>query len=117
MPRLTWQNGFWLAAYLAAMTMAIVLLVRERAAQTTALDSTDARQDWQVWQNDASEMDDRRPPKSNEPPWLVLLRDHFVALLAGTIVIGSAAFVMFMFLLRGVFSRGPEPYVSPEDGT
>lgn len=114
MPRLTWQNGLWLAAYAGAITIVTLLLLRERDAQTAALDTPEAHQDWQKWRSDASKMDDRRTPNSSEPPWLVLLRDHFASVMTGTLVIGTAVFVMFMFLLRGVFSRSPEPYGPPE---
>ncbi len=48
----------------------------------------------------------RRPPKSFEPPILVLMRDYFLASLGSVLVFATALFLTFAFLLRGALRPG-----------
>jgi hypothetical protein len=110
MPRWTWQNGLWLAAYLGWMTLVVVFLLQFRQQQIAEFGTAKSQQDWQTWRNDPLHESagpiQRRPPKSAEPPALVLLRDHFAVVMAAAIVFGTALYVMLMFAIRGTFSRG-----------
>jgi hypothetical protein len=49
----------------------------------------------------------RRPPKSPQPPALLLMRDYFGVCLALAIVLSSVLFATFMFFVRGAFKAGP----------
>ena len=42
-------------------------------------------------------------PKSDEPPALVLMRDHFAVCLSGSLVISSVLFFFLAFLITGMF--------------
>ncbi len=112
MPRWTWQNGIWLAVYLGWMAFVVVYLLQFRQQQIAEFSTAQSQQDWQVWRNDpvqnAAAPVQRRPPKSAEPPALLLLRDHFDVVMAAAVVFGTALFGMLMFAVRGTFSSGSQ---------
>ena len=75
----------WLAGWLLLMAGGGWLLADLRARSLEEGAQTEARQEWQTWK-EAVERGDaqlgpvaRRPLKSDEPPAVVLLRDHFAA--------------------------------------
>jgi hypothetical protein len=86
----------------------IVGLFEARRRTLAQLESPHARQAWQAWKAEAQRQSGpvaRRIPQSNEPPALVLMRDHFGAVLMVSLVIGSFLFGFLAFLLRGVMAQ------------
>jgi len=104
----TW---LWLVAYLVAV-VAIVLgmrHLRQRVLET--MDTPQARAEWQKWreaepnQTDSNQPVKRRPPKSAEPPTVVLLRDYFPVIVTAAIVFGSLLFAAITIAARGALWR------------
>jgi hypothetical protein len=103
---------FWLLAYLAAMTLVVggLLILRQRTL--TELNTPEARRQWQAWKQETSEKQQaaepvrRRPVRSDEPPALILLRDHFAAIVATTVMICSFLFAFLAFVASGSLGGG-----------
>lgn len=97
----------WLAAYAAVMTLVTLGLFAARRAAIATLDNPQARAEWQAWKKAAEQAANapgpvkRRPPKSAEPPALVLMRDHFGAVLGAGLTIGSCLYAFLAIALRG----------------
>ncbi len=109
---------FWGLAYLACAGAITVTAWRARQSAIAVYESPEGRAEWREWKEAAQEMASkggplaRRAPKSDEPPALVLLRDHFATCLAGMLLAFSALFGVLMLLIRGAYggsSRTDEP--------
>ena len=74
----------------------------------------EARAKWQQFRDEMKRVSEdgpvkRRPPASDEPPALRLMRDHFGVSLGATIVFGSLLYAMIWGALWGVFNTGAGP--------
>lgn len=109
---LTRANLLWLLGYLAAMTAVVVGLAVARGRVVATLSTPEARQQWRAWKEQAARRKtaagpiERRPIASDEPPALVLLRDHFPAIVVSTFLIVSFLFAFLAFAARGAFRDG-----------
>jgi Ca2+/Na+ antiporter len=97
------------------VTLAIIvggmLLVRDRTL--AAMSTPEAQAEWDAWRESEVNMRDdlpvkRRPPKSVEPPALVLMRDHFPVLMSAAVVFGSLLYGALAFALRGSMQTSRE---------
>jgi hypothetical protein len=110
--QLSLASLLWLVAYLAVMATIVGVMLRVRSTAMDSYGTADARAEWDSWRADAQEMAEgsgpvkRRPPKSPEPPALVLMRDHFGVCLALALVLSSLLYATAMFFLRGVIASG-----------
>jgi hypothetical protein len=109
--RITRSLLLWLAAYAVTMALAVWLLWSARASVLAQLDDPEQRAQWQEWKEreesralEKTSPVERRPPASNEPPTLVLMRDHFAAAVATCIAAGTVLFAFFAFVIVGVMS-------------
>jgi hypothetical protein len=100
------------AAMLGAVAGAM-FSVRHNVLQSAGAES---QQDWDQWREAVKDGQDdegpvqRRVPKSNEPPAVVLLRDHFAVCLTIAVVLSSVLFGTFVLFARGVLnSPSPRP--------
>jgi hypothetical protein len=105
------RNLVWLTAYAIVMTAVVAAVFQVRRTTLESLDTPEARAQWQAWrESEPNQRTDlpvrRRPPKSTEPPALVLMRDYFGVMLSAAVVFGSLLFVALMLAARGVFWRG-----------
>jgi hypothetical protein len=109
--------------YAAVMGALLFGLYTARNSANQNFSTSDARRDWDDWRKSTETSDhtgrpvQRSIPRSQEPPTLVLLRDHFGVCAAASICITSALFWTVAILLRGVAS-GPSfvvDYGSPSD--
>jgi hypothetical protein len=96
----------WLAAYAVLMTILVVGLLQVRKRTLTNLSTPEARENWQQWRDQVSKQAEespvhRRIPKSTEPPGLILMRDHFPAILAAAIFFATVLFTLLAGLARG----------------
>lgn len=97
----------WAAAYLSLMCALVGSLFYLRA-RTGELQNQD---EWDTWRE--AEVHDlktnvlRKRPKSQLPPMTALLQEHFNTCLAGAVIFGTALFVTFGFMLRGVWAGAP----------
>lgn len=100
--------AIWLSVYLLTIGGVIGGMYFVRQSTLTVYGSGAAQEEWDVWRDAASERTTgqgpvkQRPPKSVEPPALVLMRDHFAVCLALAVLLSSVLFVTFMFFARGV---------------
>jgi hypothetical protein len=76
---------------------------------TGAAASPRGQAEWTKWREDVKRgavSDDgavsRRTPKSTEPPWLVLMRDHFAVCLTAAIVFTTLLFAVTAFFIAAV---------------
>ena len=67
---------------------------------------------WRQWAEETrrpvvpGESVERRPVKSDEPPALILMRDHFGSVQTVSLVIGTFVFCFLGFLGHGIWSQG-----------
>lgn len=106
-PSLSWSVALWLFGYALLVGLTVAGFLRGRSWAVRELDTPQARQAWDDWRKAALQDDgsqgpvQRRPPKSPEPPTLVLLRDHFAAALSTTIIFETALYGVIVLLARG----------------
>jgi hypothetical protein len=100
----------WLAGWTLLMAGGGWLLADLRDRVLDAGAQAEARQEWQTWK-EAVERGDaqlgpvaRRPLKSDEPPAVVLLRDHFAAVAAGCGVFVSLTYLFLAVTVTGLWS-------------
>jgi len=110
--RIVWL--VWGFVYLACVSGIVMATWRGRQSAIATYDSAEGKAEWGEWKEAAEEMAvqggtlARRPPKGNELPALVLLRDHFATCLAGLIIAFTALFAVLVVLVRGAFGARPE---------
>ncbi len=105
----------WLFGYVATM---VALLFGLRVAQRRVIASMSDPEKiaaWRAWAEETRQPPQsdqpvaRRPVKSDEPPSLVLMRDHFLAVQGVTITIGSFLFGFLCFLGYGIWQQRDHP--------
>lgn len=110
------RRGLWiiLAGWVALLAFVIggMFVVRERTLQT--MSTPEAQAEWNAWrESEVNRRDDlpvkRRPPKSGEPPALVLMRDHFPVLLGAAVVFGSLLYGALAFAVGAVLGANFRP--------
>ncbi|HVW36495.1 MAG TPA: hypothetical protein VHB99_04290 [Pirellulales bacterium] len=98
----------WLAAYAIVMAALAATLLYARQQVVAQLSSPQALADWQAWKAETERQakqpvaSARRPVRSDEPPALVLLRDHFAPIMAMSLTVASFLFGFMMLVVRGV---------------
>jgi len=103
----TVSRSLWICAYFTLIGALVGSLFYLRA-QTGEMQKQD---EWDAWRG--AEVHDvkthvlRKRPKSQLPPMTALLQDHFGICLAGAVIFGTALFVTFSFLIRGVWKGAP----------
>lgn len=112
----------WGLVYLACASGIVVATWRGRQSAIAKYDSAEGQAEWGEWKQAAEEMTAkggslaRRPPKGNELPALVLLRDHFATCLAGLLLAFTALFGVLAALVGGALgSRRETPVLSEAD--
>lgn len=112
LPKPSAANLFWLLLYLGTEAAVVVGLLQACAWAMEELTTPAAQSAWQEWKEDATRQSGedaenvrRRPPKSAEPPLLILLRDHFPGILVSCLIISSFLFGFIMLVVRGAMRR------------
>ena len=108
----TKANLAWLIAYLATITALVFTIVEVRQRALASLGTEEQLQHWEKWKNDAPQVGrshknpvEHPEPKADEPPGLLLMRDHFPVVMTAGLLFGSLLFGVTMLLIRGIFSR------------
>jgi hypothetical protein len=97
-----------LVIYSAGVVGILLGLASIRASTIAELSTPEQQAHWQKWKADAARQDGttgpvaRREPKSDEPPTLVLLRDHYVVIVAASLTFYTFLFGLAVFLGRGM---------------
>jgi hypothetical protein len=102
-------NWLWLAAYLVMVAAVVIATLAARRATLRELGTPAAKAQWQAWrQADPNRPGagpvERRAPSYDEPPALILLRDHFAVMMGGAVLFSSLVFAAIMVAARGAFS-------------
>jgi len=103
-------NLAWLAAYLIVITGVVVVMLDLRRVTLSKMDTPEARAEWNAWRaappNQRTDLPvRRRPPASDEPPALVMMRDHFSVMMSAAVVFGSLLFAVITIAARGALWR------------
>ena len=108
----------WLALYIAMVAAIVIGFRRGRAFADARYSSPTAQTNWDQWRDDVQEYVDkkegpteRKVPKSDRSPAIVLMDDYYEACLVFSIVLSSALFVTIMFVTNGAM----KPTVIRED--
>jgi hypothetical protein len=107
MPSGNVRTILWLAGYLLAMAALVAGMFLARQAVVSSFSSPEALAEWRQWKAETERIRkeggpvQRRAVTSDEPPALVLMRDSFPAILAGSVAIGSFLFAFLAFTIRG----------------
>lgn len=102
--RLRW----WMVGYAALVGVVVIAMIWKRHSAVTQLSSPKSISDWQAWREDVREQQshprpvERRVPKSNEPPALVLLRDYFAVLMIGALLFTSMLYWIIAWFITGI---------------
>ncbi|MGD9722268.1 MAG: hypothetical protein AB7O59_11500 [Pirellulales bacterium] len=99
---------YWLAAYALMFAAVVWAMFAVRRSVLQEFGTPEAIAQWQAWREAEPNQSKsgpvaRRVPSSNEPPTLVLLRDHFGVMLAAAVVFSSLLFGATMVMAYGVF--------------
>ncbi len=103
----------WILALLILILgeMALVLWLRDSRQTWIDNNSTpEVQASWQEWKKDAAKQDGsagtgpvkRKVPKSSEPPFVVLLRDHFGVVQTAAVVFSTVLYLFALILIRGL---------------
>ena len=111
-------NLLWLAAYLSVVAGVVLVMLQVRRVTLRTMDTPAARAQWDAWRaappNQRTDLPVRRhPPSSDEPPSLVMMRDHFPVMMATAVVFGSLLFATIMWAARRALWRDRPHASSP----
>lgn len=103
-----------LALYLVTLIAIVVGTVRARQQTLITYGTVQAQADWNKWREEASGQTNegtvsRRQPRSAEPPALVLMRDHFTAVLWAGVVFGSLLYMLLAIVVVGATAKPAHP--------
>ncbi|HEX5444882.1 MAG TPA: hypothetical protein VFW87_13680 [Pirellulales bacterium] len=120
------QHWPWFAAWLAVVAAIVVSLWLVRRRVVDDLSRPEKIAQWQAWRAETERQDPasgpvrRKAARGDEPPALVLLRDHFGAIVATSVLMGSFLFGFLAFIIHGIArSRAtgrPSPRSELSDG-
>jgi len=101
---------WWFAGYVVLVAAVVVTMIWLRQSAVPQLSSQKSISDWQEWkQANAQEQKarscpvERRVPKSDEPPELVLMRDFFAVLMVGALLFSSLLYWIMAWFVTGIF--------------
>jgi hypothetical protein len=103
------------AIYLVAMALMLWGLKVARQRVIDSLGSPEALAEWRAFAAETrkdpapGQAVERRAVKSDEPPALVLMRDHFTAIAATSLLIGSFVYAFLAFLILGSWKSRAAP--------
>lgn len=108
-------NILGLLGLVVVIALCVVGMSLARKSAIATFGSTTAQAEWDDWRKVAAEQSAaggpvvRKVPKSNEPPALVLMRDHFGACLGAALIAVVGVYGTFVLLLRGAVGPPAEP--------
>jgi len=106
---------WWLIGYAVLIASVIAAMFWARHTAITRLSSSQSISDWQAWRSDVQSQQghpgpvERRVPKSNEPPALVLMRDYFGILMTGAMLFSSVLYWIIAWFVSGILAPPARP--------
>ena len=100
------SRWIWLLVWLTVMVVTVAVMSGIRRRSVSHFGQPDQNSAWQQWRDAAAKGGpvERRVPKSDEPPTLRLMRDHYAVSLIGILVFESAI-VLFLGVLDPRFAK------------
>ena len=101
----------WLIGYVVIAGAVASGLFWVRRGVLATFSTPESRADWQSWREDVRRQKtnpgpvERRVPKSDEPPALVLMRDYFGVSFAGAVFFTSLLYWIVAWFITGALSR------------
>lgn len=102
------RHWLWLVAWLMVMAAIVASLWLVRRRMVERLSRPESLAQWRQWRAETERQRQspgpvrRRTANSDEPPALVLLRDHFGAIVATSVLMGTFLFAFLAFVGRGI---------------
>jgi hypothetical protein len=99
---------WWMVGYIVLVCAVVGTMLWLRQSAVPDLSSPRSISDWQAWQKDVREQQtkpgpvERRVPKSNEPPALVLMRDFFAVIMVGALLFSSLLYWIMAWFVTGM---------------
>ena len=99
---------WWLVGYVVLVCVVAGTMVQLRRTSVPDLSSPKAKSAWNSWRDDVREQQtnpgpvERRVPKSDEPPALVLMRDYFTVLMTGALLFSSLLYWIMAWFVTGI---------------
>ena len=103
---------WWMLGYFVLLTAVVCAMIWTKLAVVSQSSQTSIS-DWQTWREDERERQlhpgpvERRVPKSDEPPALVLMRDYFAVLMVGAVLFSSLLFWITAWFITGMMITRP----------
>lgn len=105
------NRWLWLVSWLVVMAAIIASLWLVRRRMVAQLSRPESIAQWRQWRAETERQSQspgpvqRRTAKSDEPPALVLLRDHFWAIVVTSVLMGTFLFAFLAFVGRGILRQ------------
>ena len=99
---------WWVVGSIVLVVAVAGAMFSLRRSTVPDLSSPKAISAWQTWREDVREQQanhgpvERRIPKSDEPPALVLMRDYFVVLMVGALLFSSVLYWIMAWFVTGI---------------
>ncbi len=106
-----WLRG-WIIGYVALAGAVVGSMFWARHTVLTEFSTPESIADWRAWREDVRQQQanlgpvERRVPKSEEPPALVLMRDYFIVSLMGATFFTSLLYWVVAWFVTGALSSG-----------
>jgi hypothetical protein len=100
---------WWTLGYVVLVCVVVGTMLWLRQSAVPDWSSPKSVSDWQAWQQDVREQQakhgpvERRVPKSDEPPALVLMRDFFAVMMVGALLFSSLLYWIMAWFVTGIF--------------
>ena len=102
------SNVIWLILYFLMLAAIVVGFRRGRQFALARYGSDSAQASWEDWREDVRRTKakkdsptERRIPKSQRPPMLVLMEDYYASCMVFSMVLSTALFLTTMFVAKG----------------
>lgn len=102
---------WWIAGYVALIGVVVAAMFWARQSATSQLSSPESISNWQAWREDVRQHQagdkavERRVPKSDEPPALVLMRDNFAVMLVGALLFSTLLYWFTAWFVTGITTQ------------
>jgi hypothetical protein len=99
---------WWIVGYIALTGTIAGTMFWLRQSAVADWSSPKAIADWQAWREDVRQQQttagsvERRVPKSDKPPALVLMRDYFWVMMVGAVLFSSMLYWIMAWFVTGI---------------
>jgi hypothetical protein len=103
---------WWMAAYVVLLVAVVLAMAKARQWAIAQLSTPESTAAWQEWREDVERQQterspvQRRVPKSDEPPALVLMRDSFAVTMIGAVLFTSMLYWVMAWFISGMIQSG-----------